>query len=171
MLLAGGRHDGKRFLSPESVGVMQTRHAERHVAAASHAIAHWTEGYGLGLMLGRYRGARLVQHGGTLQSFDNYFHLFPDVGRGGAGFVLLTNYGDDAAAGELAFALGDALLGLPASRPEDRTVLLAPLNMGFHTEEWPQYEGTYLSAARASSPGCACTVPACCWTSRSGREC
>jgi ABC-type Na+ transport system ATPase subunit NatA len=146
MLLGGGNLNEGRFLSPESVALMQTRHADRRVAAASHPIAHWTEGYGLGLMLGQYRGARLVQHGGTLQSFDNYFHLFPDAGEEGAGFVLLTNHGDDAAAAELAFALGDLLLGLPASQPQDRVVLLPPLDGAPDWDRWTALEGTYLSA-------------------------
>jgi hypothetical protein len=81
-----------------------------------------------------------------LQSFDNYFHLYPDAGEEGAGFVMLTNYSDDAAGAELAFALGDLLLGLPASRPEDRVVLLPPLDSAPDRDRWPAYEGTYLSA-------------------------
>jgi hypothetical protein len=146
MLLRGGLHEGRQFLNPESVALMQTRNADRRVAASSHPIAHWTEGYGLGLMLGRYRGARLVQHGGILQSFENFFHLYPDAGEEGAGFVLLTNYSDDSAGAELAFALGDLLLDLPESRPSDRVVLLPPLDKAADQDQWPAYEGTYLSA-------------------------
>lgn len=146
MLLRGGRHRGERYLSPESVELMQTPHADRRVSAASHPVAHWTEGYGLGLMLGTYRGTRLVQHGGTLQSCDSYFHLFPGAAHGGAGFVLLTNFGVDQASADLAFATADALLGLPASEPGDRAVLPAPLQEAPERERWPRYGGTYLSA-------------------------
>lgn len=152
VLLTGGRHNGAAFLAPESVAEMCRPHADRRVAAASHPVAHWTEGYGSGLMLGTYRGARLVQHGGVLQSFNNYFHLQPGAsGRSpvsgvGAGIVLLTNYGEDEAVTELVHELHDALLGIPPGDAEGRIVLVPPLPEAPDYASWPRYEGTYLSA-------------------------
>ncbi len=153
MLLGRGRHQGKAFLTPESVAEMCRPHADRRVAAASHPVAHWTEGYGLGLMLGTYRGARLVQHGGLLQSFDNYFHLQPDT-AGGVGFVLLTNAAEDGALAELVHEIHDTLLGLPPDDPPRRAVLVPPLAAAPDRDRWPRHEGTYLSARQ----GCLWTV-------------
>jgi CubicO group peptidase (beta-lactamase class C family) len=127
---------GDGFLSPASVAQMQTRWADRRVRAASHPVAHLYEGYGLGLMLGRYRGVRVVRHGGRQQSFSNFLDLLPDHGRG---FVLLTNYSEGLAQTECALALHDLLLGLPEGDAASRSVLLPAVDAP------PAGDGTYLS--------------------------
>jgi CubicO group peptidase (beta-lactamase class C family) len=127
---------GDGLLSPASVAQMQTRWADRRVRAASHPVAHLYEGYGLGLMLGRYRGARVVRHGGRQQSFSNFLDLLPDHDRG---FVLLTNYSEGPAQTECALALYDLLLGLPEGDAASRAVLLPAADAP------PEGDGTYLS--------------------------
>ncbi|HEX2034821.1 MAG TPA: serine hydrolase, partial [Chloroflexota bacterium] len=142
--LNGGRIRGAVFLSPESVGTMHTPQVGRHVTAASHAVAHLCEGYGLGLMVGSYRGARVVSHGGVSQSFNAFLHLLPESG---AAFVLLTNHGEDAALSELVFSLHDELRGFADRVTIARAVLLPPAPGAPDREQWPRYEGTYLNVA------------------------
>jgi CubicO group peptidase (beta-lactamase class C family) len=142
VLLNDGRLRGEPFLSPASVAEMHAQHADRRVRAASHPNAHMWEGYGLGLMRGAYRGARVVRHGGQSQSFENFFDLFPDVR---CGFVLLTNWSDDGALAELVFALRDELLGLPEGDAASRSVLPPPAPVAPDRDAWPSHQGTYLS--------------------------
>ena len=140
--LNGGRWNGRAFLSAASIREMHAVTGDRHVRAASHPVAHAWEGYGLGLMLGHYRGARLVRHGATLQSFAGTFDLLPDRRRA---FVLLTNHCDDAGFTDCTFALRDLLLGLPEAGATARSVLLPVAEPAPDRDAWPAYEGTYLS--------------------------
>ena len=142
MHLNGGRFRDAQYLAPATVATMHTPHADRHVAGASHPLTHLWSGHGLGVMTGRYRGARVVQHGGMSQSFNNFFHLLPDAG---AGFVVLTNYGDDRRIVDLVFAIYDALLDFPGEDAAARTVPLPAALAARDREDWTSSEGTYLN--------------------------
>jgi CubicO group peptidase (beta-lactamase class C family) len=139
MHLGRGRLGDMPYLSAASIDAMHRPHVSRRTAGASHPFTHLYAGYGLGLMTGTYRGARVLRHGGTSQSFNCFLELLPDVGHG---FVLLTNAGDDAAVGELVLSLYDELLGLTS---DDRAVPPPPSSA---EAPWPEHEGTYLDAAR-----------------------
>lgn len=49
-------------------------------------------GYGLGWFIGKYRGHRMVSHGGNIDGFASFAALLPDEG---IGLVILTNSGDE----------------------------------------------------------------------------
>ena len=137
MHLNRGRVGAERYLSEESVETMHRQHGDRRIRGASHPFAHVYTGYGLSMVTGTYRGARIRRHGGLSQSFQCYFDLFPDRGRG---FVLLANHADEGRIGELALFLYDQVLGLD---PADPVVPLPPAGEPDRAA-WPRHEGTYL---------------------------
>lgn len=76
--LAGGEYKGKRLISRESLEEMRTPQV-----TMSEALT-----YGLGWMLHKWKGHRVVQHNGSIDGFGAALGLLPDDN---IGFVLLTN--------------------------------------------------------------------------------
>ncbi len=128
MHLNHGQFQHTRVLSPESIALMQTSHANRYTGDAE-------SGYGLGLYTGEYKGVRQVGHGGMLESYNCYLHLFPDRG---VGVVLLCNYDPDDFTFGLIRDMHDQLLDLPANYAA--SVITEP-----NRAMWSRHMGTYLS--------------------------
>lgn len=92
-----------KLLTQESLEAMRTMQVSRHIEGASHPWAHLFAGYGLGLMVGSYRGIPVVQHGGTNLSYGGYLHLIPDHKLG---IVIQSNF-DDGAVSDVLFSIYD----------------------------------------------------------------
>lgn len=140
MLLGRGRFRGQEFLRPESVARMFDPLAERPMPGARHPLSTLYAGYGLGLQTGTYGGQRVVRHGGVSQSYNCFFELLPDLGKG---MVVLTNYSQEPQLSELVVRLYDRLLGLP-----DRKVTFLPPPQPDETarvEDMKHYTGAYLN--------------------------
>lgn len=73
--------------------------------------------YGLGWMIGEYRGHRLVEHGGGIDGFLTELMLLPDDG---AGLVVLTNSTSSSLGRVIAYRLLDEFLGLEPLPWHDR---------------------------------------------------
>ena len=140
MLLDRGRFQGQEFLRPESVHRMFKPLGERPMRGARHPLAALYSGYGLGVQTGAYDGNRVVRHGGVSQSYNCFFELLPDLGRG---MVVLTNYSQEPHLSELVVRLYDQLLGLP-----DRGMIFLPPPEADETAPedvvLQNYAGTYL---------------------------
>lgn len=70
-------------------------------------VVHYA--YGLGWMIGHYRGHRLVEHGGGIDGFLTELMLLPEDG---IGLVVLTNSTTSSLGKEIAYRVMDELLGL-----------------------------------------------------------
>ena len=104
----GGRLDGRRLLSPAgaaALGRVQTR-----LARAGSPKQTGTEGYGLGFYVARYRGHRVLRHGGAMDGYLARFSFMPETGLG---LVVLSNLsGGNPVPRLVAYNLYDRLLGL-----------------------------------------------------------
>jgi CubicO group peptidase (beta-lactamase class C family) len=105
--LGGGQADGQTVMSPDTVARQHTPHMllpedRTFPASTRHA-------YGLGWMIGRYRGHRLAEHGGGIDGFLTECMLLPDDG---IGVAVMTNTSSSAMAPVLAYRVLDELLGL-----------------------------------------------------------
>lgn len=105
--LGGGQVDGRAVMSPSTVERQHTPHmvvpADRTFPAATrHA-------YGLGWMIGRYRGHRLAEHSGGIDGFQTECMLLPDDG---IGVAVMTNTSSSEMAPVVAYRVLDELLGL-----------------------------------------------------------
>lgn len=140
--LEGGQWRGQRLLAEGSVREMQRPQTSRFVEGASHPLAHVSAGYGLGIMTGDYYGHRVLRHGGMAQSYNCFFELLPELGRG---FVLLTNGGEDGPLMALVMRLYDELVGWAAE--ESGGLLPAPpvFEDARERQLWATYEGEYLN--------------------------
>jgi non-ribosomal peptide synthase protein (TIGR01720 family) len=109
----GGRHDGRQFLASDDVTEMQTP----QVAVVEPLVSPGPEydpdlfgrlSYGLGLMLTRYRGRRLLFHTGHGDGFAAQFAILPDDGLAA---VVLCNAQGSTVPTWLAYDIFDRLLG------------------------------------------------------------
>ena len=106
--LNDGRLDGRRLLSP--AGAKELRRVQVRLARAGAPRVTGTEGYGLGFYVARYRGRRVVRHGGAI---DGYMARFSFMPEDGLGLVVLSNLsGGNPVPRLVAYALYDRLLGL-----------------------------------------------------------
>lgn len=111
----------------------QGKHGERQLLAAEHLaqnhtpqtvippngtipmgkhteFAHWC--YGMGWMIGSYKGHRIVQHGGSIDGFMAEVALLPDDN---AAVAVFTNKGSSLVPYIIAFSACDLLLGTEAT--------------------------------------------------------
>ena len=105
--LGGGQIDGRAVMSP---GTMARQHAPHMVLPEDPTFpASTRHGYGLGWLIGQYRGHRLTEHGGGIDGFQTECMLLPDDG---IGVAVMTNTSSSAMAPVLAYRVLDELLGL-----------------------------------------------------------
>jgi len=105
--LDGGQLDGTAVMSAGTVTRQQTPHMllpedPTFPESTRHA-------YGLGWMIGRYRGHRIADHGGGIDGFQTECMLLPDDG---IGVAVMTNTSSAAIAPVVAYRVLDELLGL-----------------------------------------------------------
>lgn len=93
MYLNHGHFGAQPYLSVASITAMHQVYGSRCIAGAAHPFAYTYEGYGLGFMVGQYKGRRIARHGGVTQSYRSFFDLFPEEQ---VGVVLLTNYSQES---------------------------------------------------------------------------
>ena len=105
--LGGGQIDGRAVMSP---GTMARQHAPHMVLPEDPTFpASTRHAYGLGWLIGQYRGHRLTEHGGGIDGFQTECMLLPDDG---IGVAVMTNTSSSAMAPVLAYRVLDELLGL-----------------------------------------------------------
>src|SRR5579875_86558 len=103
----GGPPDGRAVMSP---GTLARQHAAHMVLPEDRTFpASTRHAYGLGWMIGQYRGHRLAQHGGGIDGFQTECMLLPDES---IGVAVLTNTSSSAMAPVVAYRMLDELLGL-----------------------------------------------------------
>jgi hypothetical protein len=108
--LGRGELDGKRLLEPRTALAMQTLSIARDPSRSGPSEER---GYGLGWFVERWKGARCFWHSGGMPGVSCMVRGFPE---NRSGFVVLTNTDDRTLTDEVTSLLGDALLGIPASR-------------------------------------------------------
>ena len=105
--LGGGRLDGQAVISPGTIARM---HAPQMVLPEDRTFVESTRyGYGLGWMIGQYRGHRIVEHGGGIDGFLTECMLLPDDG---VGVTVMTNSTSSAMGPVIAYRVLDELLGV-----------------------------------------------------------
>ena len=105
--LGGGQADGRAVMSP---GTMARQHAPHMLVPEDRTFpASTRHAYGLGWMIGRYRGHRLAEHGGGIDGFQAECMLLPDDG---IGVAVMTNTSSSAMSPVVAYRVLDELLGL-----------------------------------------------------------
>lgn len=106
--LGDGRLDGRRILSPE--GAEELGRVQIRLARAGAPKETGTVGYGLGFYVARYRGHRVLRHGGAIDGYLSRFSFMPEDGLG---LVVLSNLsGGNPVPRLVAYNLYDRLLGL-----------------------------------------------------------
>ncbi len=108
---------GGKLLKPASVAMMLTpgRLKDGRVAGtatAGRADSERAYDYGVGVMIGRQHGRRMIGHGGAINGFNASLETYPDQQTT---IVLLTNTGGGAYA--LSPVLADAVFGTAPSAP------------------------------------------------------
>lgn len=102
-------------VAPETLRQMQSPHMmvpENRIFPEVRMFA-----YGLGWLIGHYRGHQLVEHGGGIDGFLTELMLLPEDG---IGVVVLTNSTTSMLGSTIAYTLLDELLGLDAMNWQDR---------------------------------------------------
>ncbi len=106
--LAGGRYEGSEVISPATVALMQS--PQMVLGGGDGQFPEVSSiAYGLGWMVGGYRGHRVVQHGGGIDGFLTELMLLPDDG---IGLVVLTNSTSSSLGPVISYRVLDELLGL-----------------------------------------------------------
>ena len=103
--LAKGEFEGQRLLSPSLIQELQTPRV--HVGAAEFAENSDTH-YGLGFRTHRYRGERVVWHGGGWSGWSTLMAMLPDRG---VGVAVFTNRSQSAVPEILANHVFDRVCG------------------------------------------------------------
>ena len=101
-----------RLLGSAALAEMMTPYRSTHMESATHLFARQELAHGLGLMIGDYRGHKMVRHAGGRTGHTNFFQLFPDQDR--AVIILTTNVGENGLA-EFVQQIQDAVLGLESA--------------------------------------------------------
>ena len=105
--LTGGQVDGQAVMSP---GTVVRQHAPHMVLPENRTFpASTRHAYGLGWLIGQYRGHRLAEHSGGIDGFQTECMLLPDDG---IGVAVMTNTSSSAMAPVVAYRVLDELLGL-----------------------------------------------------------
>jgi CubicO group peptidase (beta-lactamase class C family) len=105
--LSGGQVDGQSVMS---AGTLAHQHASHMVLPEDRTFPLSTRhAYGLGWLIGQYRGRRLAEHGGGIDGFQTECMLLPDDG---IGVAVMTNTSSSAMAPVVAYRVLDELLGL-----------------------------------------------------------
>ena len=105
--LSGGQVDGQVVMSP---GMVARQHAPHMVLPEDRTFpASTRHAYGLGWLVGQYRGHRLAEHGGGIDGFQTECMLLPDDG---IGVAVMTNTSSSVMAPVVAYRVLDELLGL-----------------------------------------------------------
>jgi CubicO group peptidase (beta-lactamase class C family) len=105
--LSGGQVDGQSVMS---AGTLARQHASHIVVPEDRTFPLSTRhAYGLGWLIGQYRGRRLAEHGGGIDGFQTECMLLPDDG---IGVAVMTNTSSSAMAPVVAYRVLDELLGL-----------------------------------------------------------
>ena len=105
--LSGGQVDGQAVMSP---GMVARQHAPHMVLPEDRTFpASTRHAYGLGWLIGQYRGHRLAEHGGGIDGFQTECMLLPDDG---IGVAVMTNTSSSVMAPVVAYRVLDELLGL-----------------------------------------------------------
>ncbi|HJY00771.1 MAG TPA: serine hydrolase [Streptosporangiaceae bacterium] len=105
--LGDGQLDGQAVMSPGTVA----RQHEPHIVLPEDRTfpASTRHAYGLGWFVGRYRGHRLLEHGGGIDGFLTECMLLPDDG---IGVAVMINTTSSAMTPVVAYRILDELLGL-----------------------------------------------------------
>ena len=105
--LGDGQLDGQAVMSAATVA----RQHEPHIVLPEDRTfpACTRHAYGLGWFVGRYRGHRLLEHGGGIDGFLTECILLPDDG---IGVAVMTNTTSSAMTPVVAYRILDELLGL-----------------------------------------------------------
>jgi CubicO group peptidase (beta-lactamase class C family) len=105
--LGDGQLDGQAVMSPGTVA----RQHEPHIVLPEDRTfpASTRHAYGLGWLVGRYRGHRLLEHGGGIDGFLTECMLLPDDG---IGVAVMINTTSSAMTPVVAYRILDELLGL-----------------------------------------------------------
>jgi hypothetical protein len=112
MHMGGGRFEGARILSPESVRAMHSPQVDLHTLSGA--------AYGLAFRLEHHRGVRTVGHAGRQGTFDSRLIMAPD--QGVAAILLSNRITARFPAQALTLEALDHLLGLPEKAPTPRPV-------------------------------------------------
>lgn len=104
-------------------------------------------GYGMGLFVEKYRGARLIQHGGADASYRAFVLWFPDLHLGVA---LLSNFASDSR--EIALTAAEIYLNgklSPAESPQSEhelpSVSLSPAQLDKYVGKYEYHWGTTIT--------------------------
>jgi len=105
--LGDGQLDGQTLMSAATVA----RQHQPHIVLPEDRTfpASTRHAYGLGWFVGRYRGQRLLEHGGGIDGFLTECMLLPDDG---IGVAVMTNTTSSAMTPVVAYRILDELLGL-----------------------------------------------------------
>jgi CubicO group peptidase (beta-lactamase class C family) len=105
--LGDGQLDGQAVMSAAAVA----RQHEPHIVLPEDRTfpASTRHAYGLGWLVGRYRGHRLLEHGGGVDGFLTECMLLPDDG---IGVAVMTNTTSSVMTPVVAYRILDELLGL-----------------------------------------------------------
>lgn len=106
--LNGGKLGEDEVISPATIRQTQSPQIVTSFGAGGDSEMS-SIGYGLGWMIGTYRGHRVVQHGGGVDGFLTECMMLPDDG---IGLVVLTNSTSASLGPVIAYRIIDELLGL-----------------------------------------------------------
>src|ERR1700730_5380555 len=124
MHLHAGRFHARQVLAADSARLMRQPHVSLYTPTGA--------GYGLTFQSDTYKGVRVVEHNGDVNSFNSRFLMVPDAR---VAIIMLVNW--YAGLGELANHILDELLHLPQQAIEPQEI--APLK-----SSWSQYVGWYI---------------------------
>ncbi|MFT7463644.1 MAG: CubicO group peptidase (beta-lactamase class C family) [Pseudohongiellaceae bacterium] len=128
--LGDGVYNGKRLISSEQMGEM---HSPQIEIAPSMS-------YGLGWMLGEWRGRKVVEHGGNIDGFAATVALLPEENLG---FVLLTNVSSSVLQGSSLPMIWSAVVGDTDSR--DNPGQASDLSANDEALDYDEFTGTYIA--------------------------
>jgi CubicO group peptidase (beta-lactamase class C family) len=124
----GGKLEGKQVLSPSLIAALSTPHAD---------IPGSEDKYGYGLVVGKERGVRVVQHGGSRSGYGSIIIMAPDQR---VAIIILANK-SGASLGKTAEKAMELLLPLEAKK-EDK-----PKPIPMIEDEMVKYVGVYGDAS------------------------
>ncbi|MGH3193153.1 MAG: serine hydrolase, partial [Streptosporangiaceae bacterium] len=105
--LSGGKVDGQAVMS---AGTLARQHTPAMALPEDRTFpASTRHAYGLGWLIGQYRGHRLAEHGGGIDGFQTECMVLPDDG---IGVAVMTNTSSSFMAPVVGYRVLDELLGL-----------------------------------------------------------
>jgi CubicO group peptidase (beta-lactamase class C family) len=111
--LAKGSHGGKQLLSRSAAEEMQAPQMVIPLSVQKHDAFHepGDSTYGLGLMVTRHRGLKLIQHGGSIDGFIALFSFLPEKNLGVVALSNLWARDGNPVPGVVTHEIYDRLLG------------------------------------------------------------